>query len=156
MFSCSSFYFLFQPISTSTPICRKRKEDAKKVEAINSFSDDSDIEIVWPLPDSNSRIRPRAPIPKPKYVSPVGQNKVKCLWYHEKVFLYIFYYNFFLFSNRKNLPQPIQRKKKEANAMPCRHSTIVYLRLTADQWCTSNICHLQQRQPLCMIQQQRS
>ena len=97
--SCSSFYFLSQPIST--PISRKRKEDAKKVEAINSLSDDSDIEIVWPLPDSNYRIRPRAPKTKPKYVSPVGQNKVKYLKCHGEVFLYIFYYIFLVFQKAK-------------------------------------------------------
>ena len=93
MFSCSSFYFLFQPISTSTPISQKINEETKKVEAINSISDDTHDEIVWPLPDSNSRIRPSTPIRKPKNVSPVG-HEVKYLKCFYILFSDIFFFVF--------------------------------------------------------------
>ena len=93
MFSCSSFYFLSQPISTSTPISQKINEETKKVEAINSISDDTHDEIVWPLPDSNSRIRPSTPIRKPKNVSPVG-HEVKYLKCFYILFSDIFFFVF--------------------------------------------------------------
>ena len=82
--------FLSQPIFTSTPICSKSSEEAKKVEATNSISEDSDIEIVWPLPDSKSKIIPSA---KSKYVSPADR-KVKylrCCCRFEEFIIYILF-----------------------------------------------------------------